>query len=92
MLIMGQVIQLAAWRPARTDADDDMDRLELALQRLDPIVAEAIERHGGATPAVETELLAIVGSLSLDLVEDAAVRTERLADRLQRERRLRKRG
>jgi hypothetical protein len=51
-----------------------VDRLELLVAR----------GNNGPRPAgdVETELLAITGAVSLGLIDDAAARAERLADRL----------
>jgi hypothetical protein len=59
-----------------------VDRLERAVKRLHEIVSQALDLSGHVQPHVETELLAIMGELTMGLVTDAAVRAERLADLL----------
>jgi predicted xylose isomerase-like sugar epimerase len=59
-----------------------VDRLERAVKRLHEIVSQALDLSGHVQPHVETELLAIMGELTMGLVTDAAVRAERLADQL----------
>jgi hypothetical protein len=92
---MDDVIDLAAWRrlravqsgahPAGTggsDADRRVARLERAVERLHSLVSKAVGRDGKLEGPVETELLAIMGQLTVGSVGDAAARAERLADRL----------
>ena len=90
---MSSVIDFAAWRRRRpgggqpeadeTDPEDPtVVRLELAIQRLHRVISLALDARGRLEPKVETELLAIMGELTVGLVTDAASRAERLADRL----------
>ena len=46
------------------------------------LASAALDTHGSLEGWVETELLAIMGALAVDLLTDAAVRAERLTDRL----------
>jgi hypothetical protein len=62
-------------------------RLERAVGRLDQLAAEALAGGQSLDPTLETELLAIIGELSVGLLEEASSRAERLADRLARSRR-----
>lgn len=92
ILDMDSVIDLADWRARRGTADPgeggvladsvDMARLERAVERVHELVGQATDQRGHLVPAVETELLAILGELTIDLVGEAAVRAERLATRL----------
>jgi hypothetical protein len=92
---MDDVIDLAAWRrlrsvhagghPAGTggsEADRRVARLERAVERLHSLISKAVDRNGNLEGQVETELLAIMGQLTVGSVGDAASRAERLADRL----------
>jgi hypothetical protein len=90
---MSSVIDLASWRrdreatgesldPVLTDGDASVARLELAVTRLHDVVSLAIDGRGRLEPKVETELLAIMGELTVGLITEAASRAERLADRL----------
>jgi hypothetical protein len=54
-------------------------RLERAIARLDPLIHQGSGRIG---PRVETELLAITGAVTAGRIDEAAVRAERLAERL----------
>jgi hypothetical protein len=66
-------------------ADDlSVDRLDRAVQRLHALVSGALDACGRLQPRVETELLAIVGELTVGLTREAADRAERLADELAR--------
>jgi hypothetical protein len=94
---MDAIIDMATWR-RRRDSDGDPDRqtefpeaapddpsvarLEDAIQRLHGLVSLALDARGRLDTKVETELLAIVGELTVGLVKEAAGRAERLADRL----------
>jgi hypothetical protein len=59
-----------------------VDRLDRAIERLHQLVSEVLESSGRLQPRVETELLAIMGELTVGLIPEAASRAERLADRL----------
>ncbi len=75
---MGRVIDLEAFRRAREQ--DPVARLERATRRLDRLLVEGNSR---IAPRVEQELLAITGAVTAGLMEDAADRAERLAERLE---------
>ena len=60
----------------------DVARLEAAVARLHSLVHRALDPRGRLRASVETELLAIMGELTVGLVHDAASRAERLAHRL----------
>ena len=62
--------------------DPTVARLEVAIQRLHRVISLALDARGRLEPKVETELLAIMGELTVGLVTEAASRAERLADRL----------
>jgi hypothetical protein len=91
---MSTVIDFAGWRSGRggqsqgltagdTDGEDPLvTRLESAIHRLHGLVSLALDGRGHLQPKVETELLAIMGELTVGLVTEAASRAERLADRL----------
>jgi hypothetical protein len=59
----------------------DLARLERAVEWVHELVGAATDPHGQLAPAIETELLAILGELTIDLVSEAATRAERLAAR-----------
>ncbi len=92
MLAMDAVIDLEEWRRRRDALDSrpaegvgqhvDLARLERAVERVHELVGVATDGGGRLAPAVETELLAILGELTIDLVGEAASRAERLAARL----------
>jgi hypothetical protein len=88
---MDAVIDLTEWRERREAAEHptgaveqhvDLARLERAVERVHELVGASIDPHGQLAPAIETELLAILGELTIDLVSEAATRAERLAARL----------
>ena len=60
----------------------ELDLLERAVKRLHPLVSEKLDRRRPLEGEVETELLAIMGELSVGLIREATRRTERLAERL----------
>jgi hypothetical protein len=64
------------------DLADPIGRLERAVNRIDEITAKFSPRGSGMGSNVETELLALVGEISLGLIDDAADRAERLASGL----------
>jgi hypothetical protein len=92
MLVMDAVIDLAQWRSRRDALEEDPDegasfasdlaRLERAVDRVHELVGAGTEAQRTLVPSVETELLAILGELTIDLVGEAAARAERLAARL----------
>ena len=91
MVAMDAVIDLAQWRSSReareplgeaVDEQVDLARLERAVERVHELVGAATDHGGHLVPSVETELLAILGELTIDLVGEAAARAERLAARL----------
>ena len=79
-----RVIDLAAWRQEHAAAagSDDQIRLERALEHLEAALEE--RRWLSPPPWLTTELLAIQGCMSMDLVAEAAWRIERLAQRTER--------
>ena len=87
---MGTVIDLLSWREgerdrdrlASPDPDAAVDRLDRLVSRLDPLL-ESVKRGGKRDHTVETDILAITGAISLGLMDEAAVRAERLASRLE---------
>jgi hypothetical protein len=80
----GEGLDHPAGRGSQEHADSPagVERLERAVKRLHEVVSQALDLSGQVQPQVETELLAIMGELTMGLVTDAAVRAERLADRL----------
>jgi hypothetical protein len=88
---MAEILDLFDWRHRRdtTGTGDEggdpstMARLEQAVGRLYPLVERALGAQGRLQPRVETELLAIMGELTVGLVTEAAGRAERLVDRLE---------
>ena len=91
MCDMDAVIDLALWRSRRVadeppgetvDQQVDLARLERAVERVHELVGAATDDGGHLVRSVETELLAILGELTIDLVGEAAARAERLAARL----------
>jgi hypothetical protein len=78
------VLSFPAPQPARPDDPESMARLERAIDRLHDIVSRALLARGRVEPRVETEMLAILGELAMDCVDDAAARAERLAQGLAR--------
>jgi hypothetical protein len=94
---MAEVIDIHAWRRRRDErvgaaslpgedqegpAQEDLALLERAVQRLNPLVAEILGGGRQLQGKVETELLAIMGELTMGLVREATLRAERLANRL----------
>jgi len=62
--------------------DPAVDRLDRAVQRLHTLISGEAGGRARLAPGVETELLAIMGELTVGLIPEAADRAERLADRL----------
>lgn len=91
MSCMGIVIDLAEWRGGReatgsagagSVAPEAMERLEAAVERLRGAVEGAAAPSGRIDAETETEVLAIIGELTTGDVAHAALRAERLTDRL----------
>lgn len=88
---MGTVTDLTRWRAQRARTSsllspvtvDAVRRLERAVGRLDPAVANVAAPDGTVDPRIETELLAITGAVSMGETAVALERAERLADRLE---------
>ena len=79
---MGNVISLDEYRVgrARRDPVTAVDRLDLAVSRLDPLVRRSPDR---IQAGVERELVRISRAVSSGRPVEAAERAERLADRLE---------
>jgi hypothetical protein len=88
---MGTVTDLRRWRAQRERTAaarsvvtvDAVRRLERAVRRLDPAVANIAAPDGTVDPRIETELLAITGAVSIGETDQALERAERLADKLE---------
>jgi len=76
-----EAASLAA-HPAGTGHPTGLARLERAVDRLHELVSATGRKGTRLTPPVETELLAILGELTIDMVQEATDRAERLAERL----------
>jgi hypothetical protein len=76
---MGNLVHLEDWRNRR---EPEEARLELAVGRLERLL-DGRER-GDAPEWLRTEVLAIQGCLALGFVGDAAERTERLVELVER--------
>jgi hypothetical protein len=93
--LMGSVVELAGWRKARhslvpeaksgeeTHRVEGVVRLERAADHLHLLVTRSLDRGRRLEPHFETELLAIIGEVTIGLVKEAAARAERLAGRLE---------
>jgi hypothetical protein len=64
----------------------ELDKLERAVERLHPLVSSALKKRRTLPGPVETELLAIMGELTMGLVREATKRADRLAASLGSER------
>jgi hypothetical protein len=80
---MGSVTYIEDWKRDHPDtpADEQEDQLERAVERLDGALRR-VHGHPAGMAAVESELLAITGAVSLGLLTQAARRAEALANRL----------
>ena len=86
---MGTVVELDTYRAGRTPATpatvDVVRRLERAVERLESAVGPLNHpRSGSLEPELESELLAILGAIAMEMLESATARTERLVERLAR--------
>ena len=77
---MGTIVSLEAYRRRRRPAPNILERLELAVGRLDPLVSG---RGGRLTPTIERELQAIAHAVGSGEAREAADRAERLVGLLQ---------
>lgn len=76
---MGNLVQLDDWRGR---GEPEEARLERAVERLERLLGK---RQGRNAPEwLSTEVLAIQGCLALGFVGDAAERTERLVELVER--------
>jgi hypothetical protein len=69
--------------PTEPVSDEVVARLERAIERLAPLVSRTLDAGERLQPRVETELLAIMGELTVGFVAQAAGRAERLVKKLQ---------
>ncbi|HEX6261286.1 MAG TPA: hypothetical protein VF097_00405 [Actinomycetota bacterium] len=76
---MAAVVDLRGWREEHEPLEL---RLERAVMRLDALIEG--RQPSDLPPWVVTEVLAIQGCISLEMLEDAADRTERLVRRLRK--------
>ncbi|HEX2089166.1 MAG TPA: hypothetical protein VHI54_04430 [Actinomycetota bacterium] len=93
--LMDNVVDLAGWRNAHRSATPDAKpkeqthrvegivRLERAADHLHRLVTRSLDGGRRLEPHFETELLAIIGEVTIGLVREAAARAERLAGRLE---------
>ena len=91
---MAPVTDLLTWRLAHRPRPEKgpvenldaglaaFERLERAVERLAPLVAGVLDADGRVERRMETELLAMIGELTVGLVAEAAGRAERLTRRL----------
>jgi hypothetical protein len=97
---MGTIVDLGTWRrskrlpevehPREGSSEQGLARLDRAVERLYRLASQALDAGGSFEPPIETELLAIMGELTVGSVQDAADRAERLADRLSLRKRARR--
>jgi len=77
---MGEVIFLDDYRARRTPLPEAMERLELAVRRLEPLVRSRADR---LSRIMERELATIADEVWAGRPRTAARLAERLADRLE---------
>jgi broad specificity phosphatase PhoE len=80
---MGSVTYIEDWKRDHPDIQPggQEERLERAVERLDAALRR-VNGHPAGMAAVESELLAITGAVSIGMLTVAADRAEALADRL----------
>lgn len=79
---MGSLVELGRWREQRGAARLGMDRLERAVGELDRLTAALLREGSALDGPLETELLALIGELSMGMLDEASDRAERLVGRL----------
>ncbi|HXF57183.1 MAG TPA: hypothetical protein VNO34_06365 [Actinomycetota bacterium] len=72
----------AAAEPEPSARDGSIERLERAVARLEALLPEAARPDGRLGRGLETEVLALIGELSMGLVGRAVLRADRLVARL----------
>ena len=77
---MGDVISLAEYRARSTRLPVALERLDRIVKRLEPLVRQ---RSARLAARIEADLLAIAADVSAGRPHLAALRAERLADRLE---------
>jgi hypothetical protein len=78
---MARIIDLRGWRQ---EHEPEMLRLEDAVRRLDDALAD--QERADAPEWLVTEVLAIQGCISMELIDEAADRIERVLERWGRRR------
>ena len=76
----GQVISLDEYRVRRTVSATPIERLDAAVERLDPLIRR---RDGRLASSIHRELASIAAAVSGGYARKAAERAERLADLLE---------
>ncbi|MBA3728221.1 MAG: hypothetical protein H0W94_03285 [Actinobacteria bacterium] len=79
---MGSLVELGRWRERRGAAPLGMDRLERAVEELDRLTSALLREGRALEGPLETELLALIGELSMGMLDEASGRAERLVGRL----------
>jgi len=77
---VGDVVSLDEHRRDRDERTQAFCRLDIAVQRLDPLVRQRVDR---LTPTIRRELVAIAQAVSAGSPSRAAERAERLAGLLE---------
>jgi hypothetical protein len=77
---MGDVVSLTDHRERRDERSVALGRLDRAVERLDPLVRERVDR---LSPTIRRELVAIARAVSAGSPSRAAERAERLAGLLE---------
>jgi hypothetical protein len=77
---MGDVVSLAEHRERRDERSAALGRLDRAVERLDPLVRQRLDRM---SPTIRRELVAIARAVSAGSPSRAAERAERLAGLLE---------
>lgn len=79
---MGSLVELGRWKERRGAAPPGMVRLEHAVEELDRLTSAVLRKGGALEDPLETELLALIGELSMGMLDEASDRAERLVERL----------
>jgi hypothetical protein len=80
---MAEVVRMEEWRRQRGNQPGE-DRLSVAVERLDRLLAERGWDRQPAPSWLLTDLLAIQGCIAMGLTQEAAQRLERLIERSER--------